>query len=44
MLNTLTILAKSFIWDAWLGPECAPAGEYNTAFKIQAEISLSDKK
>ena len=39
-LNTLTILAKSSIWDAWLSPECASTGEYNTAFKIQAEVSL----
>ena len=36
----LTILAKNFIWDAWLGPECASAGGYNTAFKTQAEIFL----
>ena len=36
----LTILAKSSIWDAWLGPECASTGEYNTAFKIQTEVSL----
>ena len=26
--------------NAWLSPECASAGEYNTAFKIQVEISL----
>ena len=39
-LNTLTILANSSIWDAWLGPEFASAGGHNTAFKIQAEISL----
>ena len=40
-LNTLTtILAKSSIWDACLGPKYAFAGGYNTALKIQAEISL----
>ena len=39
-LNTLTILTKSSIWDGWLGTECFSAGEYNTAFKIQAEIFL----
>ena len=36
----LTILEKSSIWDAWLGPTCASAGGYNTTFKIQADISL----
>ena len=39
----LTILAKSSIWDASLGPACASAGVYNTAFKIQSEISLWQK-
>ena len=39
-LNTLIILAKISIWDGWLGPEFASAGEYNTAFKTQAEIFL----
>ena len=39
-LNTLTILAKSSIWGAWLGPACAFAGGDNTAFKIQAELFL----
>ena len=36
--DTLTILAKSCIWDGWLGPKFASAGKYNTAFKTQAEI------
>ena len=39
-INTLTILAKSSCWDAWLGPECASEGGYKTGFKIQVEISL----
>ena len=39
-INTLTILAKSSSWDAWLGPECASDGGYKTGFTIQAEISL----
>ena len=39
-LNTLAILAKSSIWGAWLGLACASADGYNTAFKIQVEISL----
>ena len=39
-LQTLNILAKSSIWDALLVPECVSAGGYNTAFEIQAEISL----
>ena len=38
-LNTLTILAKSCIWDFWLGQECASPGGFNIAFKIQAEMS-----
>ena len=37
-LNTLTILAKSSIWIAWVGRECASAGGYTIAFKIQAKI------
>ena len=39
-LSALTILTKSSIWSGWLGPACASAGAYNTAFKIQAEIFL----
>ena len=38
--NGLTILAKSSIWNAWLGPAFASAGGYKTAFKIHVEISL----
>ena len=40
----LTILTKSFICDAWIGAEHASASRYNTAFKIQEEISLSAGK
>ena len=29
-LKPLTIVAKVFILDAWLGPESAPTGGYNT--------------
>ena len=39
-LNTSRILANSSIWDGWLGPEFASAGEQNTAFTTQAEIFL----
>ena len=39
-IKTLTTFAKSSTWDAWLCPKSASAGEYKTAFKIQAEISL----
>ena len=39
-LNTLAILTKSSIWGTWLGLACASADGYNTAFKIQVEISL----
>ena len=39
-MNELTVLAKSSICDAWLNRECAYAGGYNTAFKIQAEKSF----
>ena len=35
----LAILAKRFILDAWLGPDSASAGEYNTFLKIQTEMS-----
>ena len=39
-LNTSRILAKSSIWDGWLGPEFTSAGEQNTAFTTQAGIFL----
>ena len=35
----LTILAKSSILDARLGPECVSTGRYNTNLKIQMELS-----
>ena len=38
-LKLLTILAKKSILDAWLGPERASAGGYNTVLKIQTKIS-----
>ena len=39
MLN-VSYSCKSTIWVAWQGPECISAGGYNTAFRIQAEMSL----
>ena len=39
-LNALTVLAKSSIWGAWLGPARASIGGYNLVFKIQADIFL----
>ena len=37
-LKPLTILAKTSILDAWLGQECASAGEYNAVLQIQMEM------
>ena len=39
----LAILPKGSIQDAWLGPECTSADEYNAAFKTQEKISLAVK-
>ena len=41
--NGLTILAKSSIWDAWLGPAFASAGGYETALKFTWRY-LSDSR
>ena len=38
-LKPLTILTKSSILDALLGPKLASAVEYNPVLKIQTEIS-----
>ena len=43
-LKTSTILSKSSIWDAWLGPECSSAGGFNKLFKIQVQRYLAPSK
>ena len=40
-LNTPTILLKSPISDAWLGPECSSTGGFSTLFKVQAQRYLA---
>ena len=41
-LKTLTILAKRFILDAWLGPGCASVDWYITVLKIQTETCIDE--
>ena len=40
-LDTSTILSKSPIWDAWLGPACSSTGGFNKLIKVQAQRYLA---